>query len=310
MTEIMPVPRNLNFTVLPAERLRAATFLLFTNDRLLAVRLHKGLGLFHRFRAGKLDLLAGAHVLAGHDARVDLVFAEEVDVGHLELVGVVHLGLELLLFRIDLRADARGAKIGRERDGLAQVLGHRQDKHVRRRGADVAIQKALLAEDIEQARHADRNADAGELAVSIVLRKVIVAAAGADRADLGVVEQRRLVHRAGVVVEAARDGQVDREVLLRHAERAEVLGDGRQLVEALVEHLVAAAVLFKRSEHLFVRHLDADEGEDLIRLFALDGVVVDQDRAHEVRADLFDLVDGAHDIAGLVGKAQHRVEAV
>ena len=61
-----------------------------------------------------------------------------------------------------------------------------------------------------------------------------------------------------------------------------------------------------------VGHLtsDADEGEDLIRLFALDGVVVDQDRAHEVRADLFDLVDGAHDIAGLVGKAQHRVEAV
>ena len=125
-----------------------------------------------------------------------------------------------------------------------------------------------------------------------------------------MVEQRRLVHRAGVVVEAARDGQVDREVLLRHAERAEVLGDGRQLVEALVKHLVAAAVLFKRSEHLFVRALDADEGEDLIRLFALDGVVVDQDRAHEVRADLFDLVDGAHDIAGLVGKAQHRVEAV
>ena len=56
----------------------------------------------------------------------------------------------------------------RDRDGLAQILGHRQDEHVRRRGADVAIQKALLAEDIEQARHADRNADAGELAVSIV----------------------------------------------------------------------------------------------------------------------------------------------
>ena len=57
---------------------------------------------------------AGAHVLAGHDARGDLVLAEEVDVGHLKLVGVVHLGLELLLFRIDLRADACGAKVGGE----------------------------------------------------------------------------------------------------------------------------------------------------------------------------------------------------
>ena len=125
-----------------------------------------------------------------------------------------------------------------------------------------------------------------------------------------MVEQRRFIDGAGVVVEAARDRQVDGEILLRHAERAEVLCNGRELIETLIEDLVASAILRERGEHLFVRALDADEGKDLVRLFALDGVIVHENGAHEVGADLLDLVDRAHDIARLVGKPEHRVEAV
>ena len=66
----------------------------------------------------------------------------------------------------------------------------------------------------------------------------------------------------------------------------------------------------ERGEHLFVRALDADEGKDLVRLFALDGVIVHENGAHQVRADLLDLIDRAHDVARLVGKPEHRVEAV
>ena len=196
------------------------------------------------------------------------------------------------------------------RRSVAQVLGHRQDEHVRRRSADLVVQQPLLAEDVEKSRHADRNADAGKLAVDIVLGEVIEAAAGADRADLGVVEQRRFIDGAGVVVEAARNRQVDGEVFLRHAERAEVFCNGRELIETLIEDLVTAAILRERGEHLLVRALDADEGKDLVRLFALDGVIVHENGAHEVGADLLDLVDRAHDVARLVGKPEHRVEAV
>ena len=136
---------------------RAAT-LLFTNDRLFGGQTPKGLGAFRpHFRAGASQAIR----MSLQDTTPALISSSprEVDVGHLELV-VVHLGLELLLFRVDLRADARGA--GRSRASLrSSVIGRMSTSADAI--ADVAIQKALLAEDIEQARHADRNADAGGL---------------------------------------------------------------------------------------------------------------------------------------------------
>ena len=52
---------------------------------------------------------------------------------------------------------------------------------------------------------------------------------------MGDVYKRQLVDRAGVVVESARDRQVDGEVRLRHAKGCEIPRHGPQLIEAKVE---------------------------------------------------------------------------
>ena len=114
-------------------------------------------------------------------------------------------------------------------DGGGQILRHGQDQHIRRGGGQVAVEHPLLAQHIEQPGQADGDAHAGQLFVGVVLRQVVVPAAGADGADLRVVQQRRLVHGAGVVVQSPGDGQVHGEVLLRHAEGGQILHHGFQL---------------------------------------------------------------------------------
>ena len=125
-----------------------------------------------------------------------------------------------------------------------------------------------------------------------------------------IVEQSGLVDRAGIVVEAAGDGQVDLEILLRDAEAAEVFDDGGKLLIAAVEQLVAAAVALEGGKDLFVRAGDGDELENLVGLLARELNVVDENGAHHVGTDLFDLIHRAHDLAALLGQAEHGVEAV
>ena len=62
---------------------------------------------------------------------------------------------------------------------------------------------------------ADRDADAGQLRLGVLAGEVLVAPAGADRADLRVLVEDGLVDRAGVVVEPAGDRQVQRVMRLR-----------------------------------------------------------------------------------------------
>ena len=125
-----------------------------------------------------------------------------------------------------------------------------------------------------------------------------------------MVEKRRLIDGAGVVVQPAGDREIDGEVLLRHAERAEVFYDRRQLVKAGVEGLVAAAVALERGEDLGIRAADGDELQDLVGLFLRRAALLDQNEVYLVRADLVELVHGAHDVARTRGKAEHGVEAV
>ena len=76
-----------------------------------------GLNPGQRLGEGELRLLAGEHILAGDDACGDLIVAEEDNIGDGELVGVVHLRLELLLLGIELGAHTRAAQLRRQRDG-------------------------------------------------------------------------------------------------------------------------------------------------------------------------------------------------
>ena len=146
--------------------------------------------------------------------------------------------------------------------------------------------------------------------VRIIPREVVVPAAGADAADLGVVEQDGLVHRAGVVVKAARDREVELEVLFRDAERGQVAHDGAQLVKAKVKRLVPAAVLLKEGKLVRARARAGNEAQDLVRLPARDAAGVGEQRAHLVRADLIELVDGAQHVARLLAQTEDGEKAV
>ena len=228
----------------------------------------------------------------------------------MQLVRVLDLGLEFLLLGVKLNADILRAELGRKADGGFQIVGHGDDHHVGGGHDTVLVQHALLVQHVEQARQADGNADAGQRPVGVVFREIVIPAAGADRADLGMIQKRRLVDSAGVVVQPARNGQIDGEILLRHAKRAEQLRHGRKLVQTLIEDLISAAVLLQRGQDLAVRAADGDEGQNLVCLCFLYAARLDQQDADLVGADLVELVYRAHDIAGLFGQAQHGVEAV
>ena len=125
-----------------------------------------------------------------------------------------------------------------------------------------------------------------------------------------MVEHRGLIHRAGVVIQAACNGQVDLKVVSRHAEGLHVLRNGFQLVRALVEHLVLALVALERREDALGAARDLDEREQLVRRLACNAEIVAQDGFDLFRADLFQLVDRAHHVARLFGQAEDGEKAV
>ena len=125
-----------------------------------------------------------------------------------------------------------------------------------------------------------------------------------------MVDQRRLVDRAGVVVEPARNREVDGEVRLRHAEGRQIPRHGPQLIEAKVKRIVLAAIVLERSKHVGVFAADGDKLQDLRRLGFRQAAVIHKAGRDLLRADLVQLVHGAHDVAGLIGQALHGVEAV
>ena len=228
----------------------------------------------------------------------------------MQLVCVLDLGLELLLLGVQLHADAALAQAGRQTDRGLEIVRHRHDHHVGGRHHARVIEHPLLVEHVEQPRQANGDAHAGQRPVGIIPGQIVIPAAGADRADLRMVKQRRLIDGAGVVVEAAGDREVDGEIFLRHAERAKELRHGRKLVQAEVKGPVFAAVLLERREDLVVRAADGDKPQNFVSFVRFHAAFVHEQRADLVRADLVELVDGAHDVAGLFAQTQHGVEAV
>ena len=116
-----------------------------------------------------------------------------------------------------------------------------------------------------------------------------------------MVEKRRLIDCAGVVIEAARDCEVDRKILLRHTEGRKVLRHRRELVEAEIERLVSAAIALERSQYLGVRAADGDKLQNLVRKLPAQAAVVHENFSDLLGANLIELIDRAHDIARLFG---------
>ena len=126
-------------------------------------------------------------------------------------------------------------QLGGQRDGGGEVLRHRQDQHIRRGGGQLRIQHPLLAQHVEQPGQADGNAHAGELLVGVELRQIVIPSAGAHGANLRVIQQRGLIDRAGVVIQATGNGEIHGKVLRRDAESCQIAHHGFQLAESLIE---------------------------------------------------------------------------
>ena len=126
-----------------------------------------------------------------------------------------------------------------------------------------------------------------------------------------MIQHGGLVHGAGVVIQATGDGQVHLKVLLGHAEGGQIAGHGGQLVQALVKQGVTAAVALQGLEDLFIAAVDGDKAHDLTGLVGGQADLLGHEQLlHLGRADLVQLVHGAHDGPGLVGQVQHGIEAV
>ena len=218
--------------------------------------------------------------------------------------------LELFLLAVQLGADARLAQSGSGLDGRAHVVRHRQDKYVRRCLVHLVVQITLLTENVEQAGQTDGDANARQLLVGVVLGKVVVTAARADRADLRMVEHSGFVNGAGVVVQTAGNRQVDFEVVSRNAERLHIGCNCFQLLCAEVEYLVLALVALQRREDTLGAARGLDELQQLVSRSCFHAEILDQNGLYLFCADLLQLVDGTHHIAGLFGQAEDGKEAV
>ena len=104
--------------------------------------------------------------------------------------------------------------------------------------------------------------------------------------------------------------EIHGEVLRRHTESGQVLHHGVQLGKAGVKDLVAALVSAEGLQHGLVAAGDGDELQDLVSLGLRQGRLLYQQGIDLLRADLVQLVHGAHDVAGLLRQAQHGVETV
>ena len=116
-----------------------------------------------------------------------------------------------------------------------------------------------------------------------------------------MVEKRCLIDRARVIIEAARDCEVDRKILLRHAEGRKVLRHRRELVEAEIERFVSAAIALEAFQYLRVCAADGDKLQNLVRKLPAQATVVHENFSDLLGANLIELVDRAHDVARLFG---------
>ena len=119
-----------------------------------------------------------------------------------------------------------------------------------------------------------------------------------------------LVNGTGVVIKTAGDRQVDREVFLGNAEVCKVLCDGLKLIKPLVEHLVHALVALKSAQDLLDAAGHGHEVHDIVGLVGEHMQLVHEYLAHLVGANLVELVDRAHYLAGLLLHARKPVKAV
>ena len=125
-----------------------------------------------------------------------------------------------------------------------------------------------------------------------------------------MVQHRRFVDRAGIIIQAAGNGQIYRKMVLRDPERGQILHHSLQLVQALVEQLVPPPVLLQCGQHLLAAAVDIHKPQDLQSLLLRDVQLLLQDAVDLFGTDLVQLIHSAHDFCGFLRKPQHGIKAI
>ncbi len=181
----------------------------------------------------------------GADAALLALLVEEHDVGNALLHGVLRLLVDLTVFQEDFARHARAAQVRRQLEAVrTHVRVHLEDQNLGRGlRTGLRLDHAVLLERREQPGQPDGDADARQLTVDERACQVVEPASRADAADALVVHEHGLVHRAGVVIETARDAEIDGEAVVGDAQRTHVADHFREFGHALREQVTVLAGL-------------------------------------------------------------------
>ena len=182
-------------------------------------------------------------------------------------------------------------------------LIHVRDEHAR--GCFSRIDAAEVSQRGEEAIDADRCADGRNRFAEEAHDQVVVTSAAEDRAELRRVEQDGFEDRAGVVGEAAGDGEIERDAIVAVAEGVEMIRDPlddvdlcRGVIEAGEEiaelrHDIAARIGFDIEEALDAIDLIGGQADAADRVARLVLVAVHQLARDFVEADFVEFVEDA-----------------
>ena len=112
--------------------------------------------------------------------------------------------------------------------------------------------------------------------------QIVVAAAATDRADLRQIAEQGLINSARVVIEAAGNGQVNRQAILGKTSTRKGVHKLAQVGDPLGSAVVIAAGTLDLVEYLGIRARSLHRRQDALGLFAGDR----SDRTH-LSGDLF-----------------------
>ncbi len=149
--------------------------------------------------------------------RAEFVLADEYGEGDAGAIGVLKLLGELARFEHRLGGDPGRTQLAGERQGgrTQRIL---QQTHQHLDGALRGADQSRLAQLPEQTSGPDGDAHTGQARARVVGGEILVTPSRTDAADLRMRIERRLVDGAGVVVEPARDGEIEHHTMAGHAE--------------------------------------------------------------------------------------------
>eukprot|EP00456_Euglypha_rotunda_P067890 TRINITY_DN58_c11_g1_i5.p1 TRINITY_DN58_c11_g1~~TRINITY_DN58_c11_g1_i5.p1 ORF type:complete len:914 (+),score=171.34 TRINITY_DN58_c11_g1_i5:4186-6927(+) len=220
-------------------------------------------------------------------------------------VGVLQLFAELFCVGIDFGVDPFGSQGAADSQVVAQARGvELRDED--RRGGGLRAEQLEFFHGGQEAIEAEAGTDTGEAFLGEQSGEIVVASAGADAADAGKIAEECFVDRAGVVVEAAGDRDIEGNSFGRDA----CGGDRGEQFTQTTDAEQADLVPFEHRLQLIERDVGVGEFQNLAGLSYCCSDAFDHFGDDGIRANLGQLVEGAQHADRLIEQSQLAEDAV